>query len=144
VSPTGFKAHRSGGDAIMATQKQLPIAVQILILIAVLGAIGIALYIFSLANVPPNSRRVTFRVESTGGSAKINWTAAKNHTDGTTPLTTPWERTVVLEHGTQVILTASPAVSGTVTCSISLEGQTWKKMKAEKENTGVACAGIIP
>ena len=124
----------------------LNIRVQIAILVAVLMVIGIALYIFSASNTPPSgSRSVTFQVEATGGYASITWKAGSNHIDAATTVTTPWERTVFLEQGTQVILTvANPSNSGQVTCKVLLDRQPWKDTTAKAPQSGVACGGLIP
>ena len=123
----------------------LDIRVQVAILVVVLLAIGIGLYFYSASAAPSGTRAVTFQVEASGGYASITWKAGSNHIDSATTVTTPWERTVYLDHATQVILTvANPSTSGQVTCKILLERNPWKETTAKAPQSGVACGGIIP
>ena len=123
----------------------LDIRLQIAILIVVLLAVGFGLFYFSAASAPAGTRVVTFQVEASGGYASITWKAGSNHIDNATTVTTPWERTVYLDHATQVILTvANPSLSGQVTCKVLLDRQPWKQETAKAPQSGVACGGIIP
>jgi hypothetical protein len=123
----------------------LNIRVQIAILFVVLLALGIALYLFSASNAPSGTKAATFQVEASGGYASITWKAGSNHIDSATTVSTPWERTVFLDHNTQVILTvANPSKTGQVTCRILLDRKPWKETTGKAPQSGVACGGIIP
>jgi hypothetical protein len=96
-------------------------------------------------NSKPVNRSITFRVESSGGFANITLQAGTTSIPKATTVTTPWQKIIRLSHGSEVYLTAAnPTQSGTISCSISLDGKAWKKEKATNPIDGVACAGIVP
>ncbi len=123
-----------------------PKILQQLVLVLVLTAaiIALILYLISL-NPVVDSRSVTFRVETSGGFSIITLDAGSLKIPTATTVTTPWQRTVQIPVGTAVYLTAAnPTQTGSITCSISLDLQVWKKEKTTAPKDGVACAGIVP
>ena len=91
------------------------------------------------------ARRVTFRVESSGGYANITLKAGSVKIEEPETFTTPWEKTVSVERAESVYLTASnPTQTGQLTCEIILDRKVWKSDTIPAPKDGVACAGIIP
>jgi len=121
------------------------LVIQIVVLLIVLAALGVGASLLSQANAQPKYKSVTFRVESGGGSADITWKI-----DGKTMLSekqvkTPWEKTMRVENGVQVILTAAnPNSYGGVSCKILLKRSAWKSSSIDQPNRGIACGGIVP
>ena len=94
---------------------------------------------------PKGTRRVTFRVESSGGYANITLKAGNIHIDDPQTFTTPWEKTLDVNRAESVFLTAAnPTQTGQLTCKILLDHQPWKSETIPAPKDGVACAGIIP
>jgi hypothetical protein len=94
---------------------------------------------------PHGTRRVTFRVESSGGYANITIKAGSFHIDKPQTFTTPWEKTLDIERAESVFLTAAnPTQTGQLVCKILLDHELWKTEKIPAPKDGVACAGIIP
>jgi hypothetical protein len=119
--------------------------IQIFIVIGVLAAGAILLASLGSFNTKKGPRTLTFRVEATGGFANITLEAGNQIISEPTTVTTPWERRVVVERGKQVFLTAAnPSQTGQISCSIRLDGQSWKTEKIQTPKDGVACAGIVP
>ncbi len=57
---------------------------------------------------------------------------------------TPWEKSWVLDSGTQVLLTAGNHQQvGTIKCIIRSDGETWKSQTAKMPEDKVACGGIV-
>jgi hypothetical protein len=95
--------------------------------------------------VPQGTRRLTFRVESSGGYANITLKAGKIDIKEPQTFTTPWERTVEVEQNESVFLTASnPTQTGQLLCKISIDHKVWKSESIPAPKDGVACAGIVP
>ncbi|MCX6079899.1 MAG: hypothetical protein NTW32_10235 [Chloroflexi bacterium] len=106
--------------------------------------IGIVSYLLSTKPVT-GKRSVHFQVEASGGFSIITFQAGSEKISKPTTVTTPWQRSLQLPSGTQVFLTASnPTQTGALVCSISLNGQAWKKETTDAPKDGVACAGIVP
>ena len=119
--------------------------IQIAILLAILTALGAGLYMWSRSAAPAGSKSVTFRVEGQGGYAKVSWKIGEKALLTDKTVNTPWEQTVVIPTGTQVILTAAnPTSIGGATCKITLGGSAWKSSTVDKPNRGIACGGIVP
>ncbi|MEI7849848.1 MAG: hypothetical protein WCK35_28910 [Chloroflexota bacterium] len=115
------------------------------IIIAVVLALIAIIYYLIVNSAKPVNRSVIFRVESSGGFANITLQAGTTSIPKATTVTTPWQKIITLSHGTEVYLTAAnPTQSGVISCSMSLDGQSWKKEKATDPVDGVACAGIVP
>lgn len=95
--------------------------------------------------VAPSQHRITLRVESTSGSATIQYDAGQyQQKDPEKIFSTPWERTWVLESGTQVLLTAgNPQQMGTLKCFLKIDGANWKNQIATIPEDKVACGGIV-
>jgi hypothetical protein len=117
----------------------------IAVLVILLGAAIMAATLARSSLAPTGSRRVTFRVESTGGYANITIKAGSFHIDDPQTMTTPWEKTVDVARAESVFLTAAnPTQTGQLTCKIYLDHQIWKTETIPAPKDGVACAGIIP
>ncbi len=117
-----------------------------LAIVAVLIAIAVSI-MFYLSGQNPNteSRRVTFRVDASGGFANITLQAGSVKISKTTTVTVPWIKTVAVKTGSEVYLTASnPTQTGKLTCTILLDKQPWKTASTNAPKDGVACAGIVP
>ena len=91
------------------------------------------------------TRRVTFRVEASGGYANITLKAGSKEIEEPQTFTTPWELTVEIARAESVYLTASnPTQTGRLSCEIILDRKVWKSESIPAPKDGVACAGIIP
>lgn len=119
--------------------------IQIIVLTVVFILVGILAMIMLPGTISPNQHRVTLRIDSSSGSATIQYNAGSNkQVDSEKTFSTPWERTWVLESGTQVLLTAGNYQEmGTLKCSIRLDGKNWKSESATMPVDKVACAGIV-
>ena len=115
----------------------------------ILSLIFVVIIILAIILLPltasTNQHRITLRVESSSGSATIQYDAGINQQkDSEKTFSTPWERTWVLESGTQVILTAgNPQQTGSLKCFIRLDGADWKSDSVVMPVDKVACAGIV-
>jgi hypothetical protein len=95
--------------------------------------------------LPKDTRRLTFRVESSGGYANITLKAGKVNIEDPQTFTTPWEKTVEVKQAESVFLTASnPTQTGQLTCKILIDHKVWKSASIPAPKDGVACAGIVP
>ena len=119
---------------------------QILLLLAVLIAAGVALWLWSSRAVPLRpTRQVRLRVEASGGYATITWKVGADPVGKLPSATVPWEKTLTLTQGTQIIVTAAnPTQTGHVTCWIRLDGAEWKTETTQSPKDAVACGGIVP
>jgi hypothetical protein len=119
--------------------------IQILVIFLVLLTIGVLAYIFIPQTIRPNQHRITLRIESSSGTATIQYDAGENkQKDATKTFNTPWERSWILDSGTQVVLTAgNPQEMGTIKCFVRIDGQNWKSDMATIPDDKVACAGIV-
>jgi uncharacterized protein (UPF0333 family) len=125
--------------------KRAKIVLQLLGIIILIAVIAWAFNSIGAFRSNSGPRRITFRVEASGGYANITLQAGKERIDKATTVTTPWERSIMIDQGEQVYLTASnPTQTGQLSCSISINGRTWKSEKIETPQDGVACAGIVP
>jgi hypothetical protein len=116
------------------------VGVVILLVAAIAAAISVR---GSLA--PQGTRRVTFKVDSSGGYANITLQAGNTKIEKAQTITTPWEKTVDVARAESVFLTASnPTQTGQLTCTILLDRVVWKTASIPAPKDGVACAGIIP
>ena len=118
-----------------------------LVLISVLClALGLAAYFTGIFKQKAGFHDVTLKIESSGGFALITYkTSVGSIKEGQT-VSTPWEQSFTLPKDSEVILTAgNPTQSGTVTCTLRLDGAVWKQNTAEApQSNNVACAGIVP
>ena len=92
------------------------------------------------------SHRVDFRVDTSGGFAIITLEAGgvSSITKPTT-VSVPWRKSLQIASGTEIYLTASnPTQTGKLTCTITLDRESWKTETTEAPKDGVACAGIVP
>jgi hypothetical protein len=117
--------------------------------ITIVSAVVLVAIILAVVFIPraakPGQHSITLRVESTSGSATIQYDAGQYvQRDSTKTFNTPWERTWVLESGTDVVLTAgNHEQSGTLKCYIKMDGNPWKSDSATMPIDKVACAGIV-
>jgi hypothetical protein len=92
-----------------------------------------------------DTRHLTFSIEASGGFANITLTTPDQNLtfDGVT--STPWERNGILKSGDEVYLTAgNPSQFGSLSCSIKINGSSWKSESSNQSQDKVGCAGIIP
>ncbi len=121
------------------------IALQIVFVLALLGAaISIMAYMGGFVS-SPGSHRLRFDVGASGGFAVITLDAGSASISSPKQVTAPWSQTVRVDSGTEVYLTASnPSATGELTCTITVDGKAWKEDKTSAPKNGVACAGIVP
>jgi hypothetical protein len=119
--------------------------IQILVVVILIGIVILLAVIIIPQTVPPNQHRITLRVESSSGTATIQYDAGSNkQKDPDKTFSTPWERTYNLESGTQVLLTAgNHEQMGTIKCILLMDGATWKSQAVSMPDDKVACAGIV-
>lgn len=127
------------------TSNRTKIMIQLgFIVLACLIAFFVLRYVTSL-QTSSGSSNVRFEVEASGGFASITLITDKEIYPDPTTVTVPWVKTIKIQSGTTVILTASnPTATGTITCRIFLDGVSWKKETTVSPKNGVACAGIVP
>jgi hypothetical protein len=114
------------------------------ILVFVLVAVAGIFFLLSKKSVT-SSHLVQFHVDASGGYAIITLQAGNVSISKPTRVTTPWNRTISVPKGSEVYLTASnPTHTGTLTCSIVINNNSWQKEITGAPKDGVACAGIIP
>jgi hypothetical protein len=122
-----------------------PIVLQIFLAVVLCGGAIAGIIYYSFINPPSGMHNVTFRVEASGGYASITLDAGKEKISKPTTVTVPWERTVEIQRGVQVYLTASnPTQTGQLKCAILLDRLPWKSGTTTAPKDGVACAGIVP
>ncbi|GAP07885.1 MAG TPA: hypothetical protein DEQ80_00425 [Anaerolinea thermolimosa] len=126
-------------------RERIKILLQILVLVVICGGVVAVLLLSGVMAPPSEKRTLTFRVEAMGGYANITLDAGTEKISQTTTVTTPWQKTLQVERGVEVYLTASnPSQTGQLSCTILLDRQLWKQDKTEAPKDGVACAGIVP
>jgi len=126
-------------------RERTKILLQILVLVVICGGALAVLFLSGVMAPPSGKRTLTFRVEAMGGYANITLDAGAEKISQTTTVTTPWQKTLQVERGVEVYLTASnPSQTGQLSCAILLDRQLWKQDKTEAPKDGVACAGIVP
>jgi hypothetical protein len=92
-----------------------------------------------------SSHKVLFQVKASGGYAMVTLKTSDEEILSSTIVTTPWRKEMKLPQGTEVYLTASnPSQTGELECLISLDNKSWKSMRKDAPENGVACAGIVP
>jgi hypothetical protein len=107
------------------------------------GCVGY--FLFSDTN-QHGQRVVSFRIEGTGGTARVTYTEIDGHQIDPVYISVPWESPgKYYRSGLQVYLTAgSTQANGTITCVMKLDGQEWKRETSSSNNGKVACGGIVP
>lgn len=118
---------------------------QFILVAAIIIGIIIAAIIYIPQTTKPDRRRVTLRVESSSGSVTIQYKAGEEkQTDPEKTYNTPWQKEMVLDSGTEVILTAGNYQQmGSLKCILKLDGQTWKTDSSTMPIDRVSCAGIV-
>jgi hypothetical protein len=92
-----------------------------------------------------SSHRVDFKVEASGGFAIITLDAGDASITKPTTVSVPWKKSLQIASGQEVYLTASnPTQTGKITCTITLDKDSWKTDTTAAPKDGVACAGIVP
>lgn len=121
------------------------LVMQILLVSMIVLLIAILAIIFLPRTISPGQHRITLRIEASSGSATIQYNAGTNvQKDPEVIFNTPWEKSWVLDSGTQVLLTAGNHQQvGTIKCIIRSDGQTWKSETAKMPEDKVACGGIV-
>jgi len=118
---------------------------QVIFVLALVG--GAIAFLTSLGVFAPSegSRLVFFEVKASGGYANITLRAGDVVIDKPSTVTVPWSKTLRIDSGTEVYLTASnPSETGELSCRILLDNGPWKLEKINAPKNGVACAGIVP
>jgi len=120
-------------------------AVQVIFVLALVGG-AIALLVSLGATKPkPDTRRVRFEVQASGGFAMITLQAGEVNIPDPKTVSVPGSQTVKIKSGTTVYLTASnPTATGELSCTITLDNADWKAEQTSAPKNGVACAGIVP
>ena len=127
------------------TSERTKTAIQVVFILVFIGVIILVVSYLLSKKPTSNTHNVQFKVEASGGFSIITFEAGSNSISKSTTVTTPWVKTLKLQSGTIVYLTASnPTQTGQLTCSISLDNQVWRKEKTDAPKDGVACAGIVP
>lgn len=118
---------------------------QLILVLALLIAVYLLFRAIGAFDPPPGHRRITLKVEASGGYSLITMQAGNESIREATTVNTPWQKVYNLPSGTEVYLTAAnPSQSGHVTCTLLLDGRKWKTQTKTAPNDGVACAGIVP
>jgi len=129
----------------MNTSTRSHIFVQVASVLLLLLATFLVLYFMGAFKPKTTSHRTTFQVDASGGYALITLKTAQDMVQPAQVLTVPWRKEMTLPSGTEVYLTAAnPSQTGELSCTISLDNQTWKTDKKQAPQDGVACAGIVP
>lgn len=121
------------------------LVIQVVVLFFIVLIITLLAIIFLPRTLSPGQHRITLRVEASSGSATIQYNAGTHiQKDPDLTFSTPWEKTWVLESGTEVVLTAgNHQQTGTIKCILRSDGVEWKSDTAKMPNDKVACAGIV-
>jgi len=128
-----------------SSKRRTGIILQVVLILAICLALGIAAWVFKIFAPPAGSHTVTMRIESTGGSALVSYQTVRDGPKQSLTVSTPWEQSFTLPAGNEVFLTAgTPSQTGTISCFIKLDGGAWKNNTAEAPADQVACAGIVP
>ena len=119
--------------------------IQVTFVLALVGAAIAYLLSIGMMKSSSTSHLVYFEVKASGGYANITLKTGKENIDKPTTVTIPWTKTIRIESGTEVYLTASnPSETGELSCRILLDKKAWKEEKINAPKNGVACAGIVP
>ncbi|HNK62619.1 MAG TPA: hypothetical protein PLE14_01115 [Anaerolineales bacterium] len=114
----------------------------------VLGIVGAALAVLMSLGIfrsKSEDHFVKFEVSASGGFAVITLRTGDETIHARTTVSVPWSKSIRLQRGTQVYLTAAnPTEIGEVSCRIFLDKSLWKEEKISNPKNGVACAGIVP
>lgn len=120
-------------------------ALQIVVVLAILGAAAAFLLSQGVMRTNSESHLVFFEVKASGGFAIITLKAGDETIATPTTVSVPWTKTIRIKSGTEVYLTASnPSQIGDLSCRITLDKAAWKLEKISYPKNGVACAGIVP
>ena len=129
----------------MNTSRRTTLILQVVFVVLLCVGLGIAAYALGIFKPPAGYHNVSMRIESSGGYAQITYKTARVSVNESTTVNTPWTQSYLLPKDTEVILTAAnPSQSGSVSCTIKLDGQPWKDDSAVYPRDHVACAGLIP
>ena len=118
---------------------------QSIIILIVIGIVVVFLN-YLIGNRPiKGSHRIRFEVQASGGFASITMHGGTETIPDLTTVTVPWTKTINIQGGTTVYLTAAnPTATGELTCNLYLDGSAWKTETTNAPKNGVACAGIVP
>jgi hypothetical protein len=121
----------------------IQIGIVVVILIAIFSLVG---FLILNAPVSANQRIVSFRIEGSGGTARITYTQPDGSQSDPTFVSIPWESSGKYYRSTmKVYLTAGSTQSnGTISCVMKLDGQEWKRDSSSGAEGKVACGGIVP
>src|SRR5512147_846853 len=98
------------------------IALQVALVLAACAAAIAILVSLGAMKSPANSHRLQFSVDASGGFAVITLQAGTTLIREPTTVTAPWSKTIRIESGTEVYLTASnPTATGKISCTILMD-----------------------
>lgn len=121
------------------------ILLQLLVVVILCGVAAWALVTSGALRPRTGSRALVIRVEAGGGFASVTLDAGSKRLMSSETITTPWEKRLTVDSGTEVYLTtANPVQNGNIQCEIRVDNSVWKQDKAKADEDGVACAGIVP
>jgi hypothetical protein len=117
------------------------------IIVVLLFVLIACMILFFLRGFAPrnSSHDISFQVEASGGYALVSLKTPQSSILPAKIVTVPWHMEMTLPQGAEVYLTAAnPSQTGELSCTISLDDQSWKTEKKVAPQDGVACAGIVP
>ena len=117
---------------------------QSLFLVVFLGVLFAFLYILgAFSSRAPRGHEVTYFVDGSAATAVV--TFIQDDGGHTLDVQVPWTKMVKFTRPATVILTAgNPSPTGSIQCTLFLDGKEWKKQNAAPPQDKVACAGIVP
>ncbi|MCX8061237.1 MAG: MmpS family protein [Anaerolineales bacterium] len=122
------------------------LALQLVIVTAVLGIGALILYVVGAFNSRPEGyRSITYRVEGTASTAVVTYTQPDGSKTELIEIAVPWRKTMNFPKGMIVVLTVgNPTQTGDLRCKLLLDGKVWKEQFAKSPKDKVSCGGIIP
>ncbi len=122
------------------------LALQILVVVAVVGVGALVFYLLGAFNSRPEGyRTITYRVEGTASTAVITYTQPNGSKTELIEISVPWHKTMNFPKGMIIVLTVgNPTQTGDLKCKLLLDGKDWKEQTAKAPRDKVSCGGIIP
>ena len=121
------------------------IPVQIMFILTFIGILVSSISLLLPKKNNPTQHNLVFQVSATGGYANITLKAGSVDISRTTTVPVPWRRSIQVKSGSEVYLTAAnPSQTGTLTCSISIDGKLAEEEHTDAPKDGTACALIVP
>jgi hypothetical protein len=127
------------------TRNRQLITQSIFLVVFVAGVLWLcsALGVFSKREPAPHT--VTYKVDGSTTAGVITYTQADGGTTRPENVSVPWQLAVKFSKSTTVILTAgNPNQTGSIRCTLLLDGEVWKQDSTDSPGDKVSCAGILP